>query len=275
MSEEQVKKVFFHVGLGKVASTYLQYRFFPYLKGITYIQRTKYRNYIDIIQKSNSGRFLVSNEFDQQMEGEIKKFAAHFPDGEIIIILRRPDSWIASQYRRFVKNGFALDFTEFLNIDGAKSYWPVHDLYFSKKIEMIESYMHKKPLILLYDDFLKDQFRFFDQIAQFTSCTYSKDEINTKRKHTSYNEKQLKAVRRLSKSLYRQKPVVIETFIFRKIYYFFRRAKSYLIMFIAKLLPASMFTDEELIPSKELERVREFYNEDWQKCLKLAEIQEK
>ena len=30
------KEVFFHVGLGKTATTYLQYQFFPKLRGIHY-----------------------------------------------------------------------------------------------------------------------------------------------------------------------------------------------------------------------------------------------
>jgi len=45
------KEVYFHVGLGKTASTYLQYQLFPKLKGIKYFQRSSYKRYHKIIEK--------------------------------------------------------------------------------------------------------------------------------------------------------------------------------------------------------------------------------
>ena len=46
-------EIYFHVGLGKVASTYLQHRFFPKLKGIHYIKSTRYRRSLQIIKDTN------------------------------------------------------------------------------------------------------------------------------------------------------------------------------------------------------------------------------
>ena len=44
-------EIYFHVGLGKVASTYLQNKVFNNLEGIHYIPKNKYRSSIDIIKK--------------------------------------------------------------------------------------------------------------------------------------------------------------------------------------------------------------------------------
>ena len=88
-------EIYFHLGLGKVASTYLQYAFFPKLEGIHYIQRTRYRFTPGIVASQPGNRFFVSREMDQQLEAEVIKFARHFPQTKAILLLRRHDSWIA------------------------------------------------------------------------------------------------------------------------------------------------------------------------------------
>ncbi len=37
-------QIYYHVGLGKAASTYLQNRVFPVLEGIRYVHRDRYRH---------------------------------------------------------------------------------------------------------------------------------------------------------------------------------------------------------------------------------------
>jgi hypothetical protein len=110
-------EIFFHVGLGKVASTYLQHSFFPQLQGIHYIKTSKYKHSPEIIAKGEYDRYFVSREFDQQLEDEVRWFSGFYPQARPIIIFRRHDSWIASQYRRYVKNGGYLPFKGFFDVD--------------------------------------------------------------------------------------------------------------------------------------------------------------
>ena len=111
------KEIYFHVGLAKTGSTFLQKNFFPYLKNIKYISTHDYINSIDIINKTNYKSYLISREFDKQFEREIKKFISYFPDTKIIVVFRRHDQWIASQYKRAVKNGWHWDFKNYYNIN--------------------------------------------------------------------------------------------------------------------------------------------------------------
>ncbi|RLD17565.1 MAG: hypothetical protein DRI36_03430, partial [Caldiserica bacterium] len=101
-----MKEVYFHVGLGKTGSKYLQFVFFPKLKGIYYIHFSKYKKSKEIIKRKNFKKFLVSREFDRQFEDEINWFSKDFPDAKPIMVLRRHDSWILSQFKRFIKNGY-------------------------------------------------------------------------------------------------------------------------------------------------------------------------
>ncbi len=105
------KTIYFHVGLGKTGSTYLQNRFFTKLKGIHYIHTSRYRNSPALIQASDEHKFLVSREFDQQLEEECRFFSKIFPTAKVIVFLRRHDSWIASNTAGLSKTALAAVFS--------------------------------------------------------------------------------------------------------------------------------------------------------------------
>ncbi|MCK4344067.1 MAG: hypothetical protein KAX05_02190 [Bacteroidales bacterium] len=60
MSKIKNTEIFKHDGMGKAASTFLQYNVFPKLKDICYIQRTRYRRAKKIISKGKHKKYLVS-----------------------------------------------------------------------------------------------------------------------------------------------------------------------------------------------------------------------
>lgn len=264
----QEKEIFFHVGLGKTASTYLQYKVFPKLKGVYYIQRTRYKRYKEIISKTEHDKYFISNEFDRQLEREVKKFSQSFPEGKVIIVLRRNDSWIASQYRRHVKNGRAFLFEEFFDLENDSGFWKKEDLYIFPKIQVIEKYLHHKPLVLFHDDLKNHPHDFISLITHFIGATYDPNKIKLDPKHTSYNEKQLKAIRKFSKLFFKQERKTYKNIILKKIQEK-RRWLCYLVMYSALLIPDSWMGKEKLIPQNQLDKVRDFYADDWGKCLNM------
>lgn len=269
---KNMKKIFFHVGLGKTGTTYLQYAFFPKLKGIHYIQRTRYQRAHEIISRTHYASYLVSREFDQQLEDEVAKFSQHYPDAKVIIVLRRHDKWIASQYRRFAKNGIHVDFNAFFDIDHDQGQWKQADLNYMAKLKIIEKYFSQKPLVLFQDELSTDPYAFFDKIAACTGSTYDKSAISLERVHRSYNDKQLKAVRKLSKWLFptheaRSRKTLRGWLQWRRI-----QLTSYAIMHTARLLPDTWFKHIELIPPEALEKIRRHYAEDWEACQEYARL---
>lgn len=258
-------EIYYHVGLGKVASTYLQYRFFPKLENIHYLQRTKYKQYPQIIQKGVHSRYFLSREFDNQLEYEVARFAKHYPDTKIIIAFRQHDAWIASQYRRYVKNGGYRQFKAFIDIEKDSGLWKKEQLYFMPKIRIIEKYFHHKPLVLFHEDLKKDAFAFFDEIAAYTQTTYPKEAISLAPVHKSYSTKQLKFIRAVAQRFF-QEPhsgIVSEHGIGHWIK---RRSKllaCYATMYTSVFLPGSLLGDEPLIPLADLEAVRNYFQEDW------------
>ncbi|MBD3223083.1 MAG: hypothetical protein GF313_00020 [Caldithrix sp.] len=268
----QSKQIYFHVGLGKTGTTYLQYDVFPKFKGIHYIQRTKYRNdkYVNIIKKTNHNKYLVSNEFDRQLETETTKIAAHYPDARPIIVLRQHDGWMASQYRRQVKNGRSLLFNEFLDLSKDTGDWKINDVYYYPKLLTLEKNFNHKPFVLFYDDFKKDAHKFFNRLASYIGATYNQEDINLNPRHRSYNEKQLKCIRYVSRHVFRQQTNYSDQYYLRKIQKQSRMLARYMVLYSSLLIPDSWLDDEPLIPPSDLEKVRVFYESDWQKCLKYA-----
>lgn len=262
-----IPQVFFHVGLGKVASTYLQYRFFPYLQGIHYIQRTKYKKAAQIIEAGNLEKYLVSREFDRQLEAEVAAFAKKYPHTKSIILLRKQGSWIASQYRRYVKNGGALDFEQFIDLEGDKGEWRQKDLYFFPKIQYLEQHFSHRPLVLFYEDFKTQPFQFFDAIAHFLGVEYEQKAISLQKVHPSYKEKQLKIIRRLNPYLLRpstkQYPAYWQQWLQKRS----RMLVSYPVLYASLLIPDAWVNSEPLIAPISIQKVDNFYQKDWEQCL--------
>ncbi len=254
-------EVYFHVGLGKTGSKYLQFIFFPALKGIKYIHMTRYRKSKEIIKRVGSGKFLVSREFDRQFEKEIEWFSADFPDAGAIMVLRRHDEWILSQYKRYIKNGHRFSFDELFNLNNT-GFFKIEHMLFYEKIKFLESHFTKKPLVLLYDELRNNPKSFLDKIAIYTGTTYDKSKIGFSKKHASYSEKQLKFIYVLSKHI----NLIAGDSKLKK--YLFVYPIRYPVLYLSKYVPDSLAPNVNLMPEKEkLIEIKEFFREDWEKCV--------
>jgi hypothetical protein len=268
-SEE--REIYFHVGLGKVASTYLQHSFFPRLKNIRYLSTHRYKKSKKLILGSREVKFLVSREFDIQFEREVRWFTETFPQSRIIIIFRRHDSWIASQYRRKVKNGFLGDFSDFFDLKNDQGLWKKEQLLFRPKLDIIDQCCQHKPLVLFYEDLRKDPWRFFSQIAQYCGATYDPNNISLDKVHPSYSEKQLKVLRTFCRKVVRKTPKGYRNKW--KLWLLYRPwwALFHLVMYAALLIPNKWVTNNPLIEEEDLKAIRAAYQDDWESVKAYAE----
>lgn len=270
MSQENQTQIFFHVGLGKTASTYLQYEVFPKLQGINYIQRTRYNHYQEIIKNHTADKHLISREFDRQFFNEVGKMAKFDPNARIIIVLRRNESWIASQYRRYLKNGGFKTFSEFLDLENNEGWWEKEEVYFYPKLQYIEENFNHKPLVLFHDELKHNPYQFIKRIVDYTGTTFDKNKISLKPSHKSYSTKQLLIIRDVSKKIFKSDEVKAKTKTWHYIKFRSRWLLCHLILYAANLASSSITKRKELIPESELEKVRKIYGDDWQKCLEFT-----
>ena len=266
MANQQKTELFFHVGLGKTASTYLQNKVFNQFKDVVYIHPTKYRKYQKIIEVNPGKKVFISREMDRQLEREVKKFAEKYPDTKTIIVLRSNEQWIASQYRRFLKNGYPYTFKEYFDIENDQGYWKIQDATFYPKIEILEKYFTQKPLVLFYEDMRNDTFAFIDKIANYLGVEYDKNTISLEPHHTSYEEKQLKVMLRVSKFLFTKDPKYTGSYFNTWIRRRSRMLLCYIILYSALLIPGFLISKKPLIDKTELEKIKKYYSEDWKKC---------
>ena len=261
-------EVYFHVGLGKVASKYLQHSVFPHFKGIRYIPTTRFDKCMLEIKKGRHASYLVSREFDNQFTREVTKFAEVFPDAHPILLLRRHDDWIASQYRRSAKNGFTAPFHEFINLEKNTGKFTRESLDFSGKIELLEKLYGHKPLVLIYDDLLKDRLDFLEKIANYCNATFDREKIPFRARHTSYSEKQIRFMQWVNRYVRLRNPDYSKTGIIK----FFQRIPimifRYTILYTALLIPSGWLDQGPLIPPEQLEKIREATRNDWDRCLR-------
>jgi hypothetical protein len=265
------KEIYTHVGLGKTGSTFLQLRVFPKFDGIKYIPTNRYRKITQLIQKSKENKILVSREFDQQLEQEVKKFSSNFPDATPIIVFRRHDSYIASQYRRFVKNGFKGSFKDFIDLEDDNGYFKKSDLDFERQINILKKHFTKEPVVLMYDDLRNDARQFVVDFANHITATVDLNKIDFSKKHTSYSEKQLKGIKWFGEYFNMRKRRVFKNGILHFLWRLFFGAIRYTMLFIFRLLPATCWDQNPLISGLELKEIRDFYSSDWDVCLKYAE----
>jgi hypothetical protein len=268
----QQKEIYFHVGLGKTASTFLQYKVFPKFKDVYYIQRTKYKKSLDIIKSEKHNKYFLSNEFDRQFEYEVGNFAKHFPNAKIIIVLRRHDSWIASQYRRFVKNGFSKKFEDFIDIENDNGFWKLRHLYYYPKLEFIQKHFKEKPLVLFYEELKQNPLDFINKIADYMGVSFDSEDISLSRKHISYNEKQLKVRRSLNKYFHghiKESKNPIIKFLQR---IFIIMPTRYLILYSALIVPKRLISEEPLTSKEYLNKITEYFKEDWKKCIEYSKL---
>ncbi|MEM9325718.1 MAG: hypothetical protein AAGA85_08685 [Bacteroidota bacterium] len=269
----QQQEIFFHVGLGKTGTTFLQYRVFPKLKGLYYIQRTRYKGAKQIICRHRGERILLSREFDQQLEAEVSAFSQDFPEVTPIVVFRRQDSYIASQYRRYVKNGYRGSFADFLDLEEDRGRFKLEHLRYMHTIQVLKQYFRQEPIVMIYEELLKNPEAFIGSLADRLSAEIELNMVDFSKKHTSYSEQQLKAMQWAGRFINLRKRQIFKNEVLHLFWRLGLGSVRYSILFVARWLPTSWFRSEPLIPKEALEKVRLTYEADWEACMALSSKQ--
>ena len=264
-----MKEIYYHVGLGKTASTYLAEKVFPHFQNTVFSRHPREKHY-ETMEKASDGKFFVSHEFDRQLIPMVEMFSKRFPNAKPIIVLRIHDAWLASQYKRFVKNGFSISFKQFIDLENDTGYWKMKDALFFPMLQKLESAFQTKPLVLFHDDLKTDAYGFIDSIATFCDVTYDRNKISTKPFHSAYSTRQLKMMRRYGWNRLESE----NQFSDNKIIQWFQKRtqllRSYSLMAIANFLPEKWIDPKPLITTEELEKVGKKFEHDWKQCLEFA-----
>ena len=268
MESTEKKNIYFHVGISKTGSTFLQNRVFPKLSKITYIPTNKYHRVFEEIKNCDSNKVLVSREFDRQFEREVTLFSIRHRTATPIIVLRKHEEYLASQYKRFVKNGFKGEIEDFFDLENDKGFFKHLHLSFSYQIKVLKEKFEKDPIVLFYDELKSNPRGFIKCFCSLTLSDIDLEKVNFSKKHISYNEKQLKSIKTVSKYFNLKKRVLFNSPILNLFWRGYQGLFRYGILYLSLFIPSFMYSKKPLIDPVYLKKVSKHFKEDWEKCFK-------
>lgn len=262
-------EIYWHIGLGRTATTFTQTRVFPKLKGIYFVSKKKFPDADEIIKQAPHDKILLTHEYSRNFDSILEAFAKKYPDAKIIVVFRRQDSWIASHYRRMVKNGYPEYFHKFYDFDHDRGHWKKNELYYIPLMENIVRTFRQKPLILFYHDLKSQPKKFVAQIMNYLQID-EHDPINFTPTHVSYNDNELKIRRWVARHTFLQENQNFRGHPLKKLIQFGNKTLRYPILYTAKAIPKKWIPQEPLIPPEDLEKIKDIYAEDWQQSIEYA-----
>lgn len=263
---QQDPLVYYHAGLGKVASTYLQKSVFPALDGICYIPRNRFRRHARVIREGHCTKYLISRECGKYLDRRLKEISGYYPDARVLLFFRRQDEWIASHYRRYVKNGGFRPLSGYLDIDNDTGIWKRDQLRYMDMINRVEHFFGRKPFVLTYDRMRNDGDDFNNRLADYLGATIDRSRLRRAPVHQSYSVERLERLRMLNRRLALPDPEHDgesrggATHRARRRLVLYR---SYLLLLAAGLLPGRTVPGEPLTDEATLSAIRDYYADDW------------
>ena len=257
-------QIFFHLGLAKAASTFLQRQFFPTLSGIHFVKKKyfgKHRNTDFVSQHPN---ILFSFEFHKYLPVKLIEISKLYPEAKVILVFREHSSWLESKYRYHVRKHGKESFTAFFDLEDNRGVIRQEEVMYQQIIETVYTHFRQKPLFLNYHDLRKNPDRFFQPLCQYLGVELptlpQRQTVNR-----AFNDKQIRYLLALNR-VYPYAPLKSSVKMFNKIHYKFREFLLHSWAFLARFLPAKS-PELPIIPTGIQDQIREFYKDDWAYCL--------
>ncbi len=263
--------LFFHIGIERTATTYLQDEVFPHFKNIQYIHKKDYHQFDSLYDTAKHQSCLLSYELNlnEQFERELTAFSARYPQSIPIIVLRKQSDWLRSQFKRHLKNGKGYDFDAFFSLTGSASLFSRDALFFQARMEYLKAHFEKEPIVLFYDDFKRQPKIFIQQFADIIGAKVDWSAISSQKVHVSYTDAQLLALARSMRKYDLKRLDKPEKGVALLKYRLDRWRKDlirYYTLYSAKYT-SSKNKHTPLIPESTLKSIDEFYKADWEACM--------
>ncbi|MBJ18439.1 MAG: hypothetical protein GY910_16330 [bacterium] len=270
LSDRAPAAVFFHCGLERTGSTYLQKDLFPLLEGIRFVVTKDYARLSE--ETFAEEALLVSRELNlnENFDEEIGRFAALFADATPVVLFRRHDHWIASQYRRRIRNGFDGPFEELFDLRGDGGILRRDDLRYGRRIERLEACFRRPPIVLLHEWLEEDAVAFGQVLAGTLGASLDARRLSLRRRHASSSDAELRALLKVMKVVDLRRSRRGQGLFRYRVRRFTQDAARYATLFLARSIPGGWVDPVPLIPRERLEEIREYYREDWEQTVAYA-----
>lgn len=265
---KQKFEIYFHLGLPKTASTFVQQEIFPNLTDVTFYRKHKFNTYKNLHKTELSGKYLFSSEKDRKLEKTVDEISKLFPFAKIILVFRRHNDWILSKYKYYIRKHGYKSFEEFFDIESNKGLWKREELLYRNKIEYVEKHFKSKPLILTFDHFKRNPEGFLEKITKYLNSSFQPNTKKRKIVKKAFKKKQLIIIRKFNR-IFRYKKAHSNSKILNRIHYKYWEFSLHIVAFLSLFLPEIVTKKTPLIKNDQiLEKIRKYYEDDWEYCVK-------
>lgn len=261
------KKIIFHVGLPRTASTFLQCRVFPAFKGITYVKKRDFKKHDRFIAEADKP-VLLTTEMDigkgKPNSRGLYTIAEKYPDTRIILVLRRHDKWIASKYKYHIRKNGTMDFHAFFNVEPNNGFFRREHLRYTNIIDTIESLFTSRPLVIFQEELKNAPEEIIRLMASYCDADVNVSDVKMNVVNYSFSEKQLHLLLRFNRrfSFDKNKHGKLR----KKI----RAAMIHTLAFFGQFLPVKKQENTPVVPSEQLKHIMEAFSDDWEACVEYA-----
>ena len=273
---QRKREIYFHVGLPKTASTFLQKRVFPRLKGIKYLKKHEFDRYRRLLSRSAADKILLSFEFHPHPENpgserRIKEIQEDFPVVYPIIVLRKHGAWLRSKYKYFLRKHGSLTLEAYTDPKHPRGAKIRRNLYFFPLLDQLERAFGHPPLVLLHQELREHPQQSIGLLAQFMNVDVEMEKIDFSPVKTAYTERQLKWVRQFNRAFPYHKDAAQPKYL-KKPHQKWHQLLLHSTALAGRFLP-ELNPETPLYHESRIQYVDSLYEADWKKCLEYARRQ--
>ena len=270
MDKSGKKQLFFHVGMPKTASTFLQNKVFPKYQDIFFVKKHDFKNHQKIIENSTADKILLSLEINVDKPNgynKVQTITKRYPGTIPIILLRKHSSWVRSKYKYYIRKHGKLPFDKYLDLESEQGKINHQNLIYINKIKILEEAFQCRPYVFFQEELKQNPQQFIAQLAGILGARYNPDAIKSGTVKKAYSEKQLKYVRRFN-SWYNyddSKSSKWKKFAYKK----FSGLLLHTVALTGDFLPP-LSEDTPLIPEGKLQELDKKLQNDWKQSIEYA-----
>lgn len=264
--------VYFHVGLPKTASTFLQRNVFPYFKGIHFVKKHDFKYHDKIIASADEPVVLLSIELDLDGDSGFQKMAKvanDYQGSKPIIVFRQHGAWVGSKYKYYLRKHGTLSFEEYFNMDTDKGVLNDKNLQFFEKIRLLEKHYQQRPLVMFQEEFKNEPIKAIETIARFVQAEFNEQDVRIANVKKSYSEHSLYYVRKLNR-WYKYDHSGYKTYFSRTLYKKIGGGFLHSTAFFSGLFEPSKDKAKKVLPKASVKRINDKYADDWKRCIDYA-----
>lgn len=269
MIDSEKQEIYFHLGLPKTASTYLQRVAFPQLKGIHFHKKHDFNQY-KTLSPENGDKHLFSCEMDTGIFDEMDRISQIFPGAYIILVFRSHYSWIVSKYKYSIRKWNHLRVEDYYSTEPGK---PLHipDNYYRSIIEYAERLFPGRVLVLNYHELKQEPGKLERRIMDFMGLDPVEIQ-NEKLVNKAFSTRQLVHLLKYNNAHRYHESKASRRWL-RRIHYRYRQYLLHIVAFFSRFIPANEKGFLNYLEDQKTE-IGEIYRSDWSFVLEKAQTSE-